>query len=138
MWFNRLDFCVYRLYTISTMENTKQKRLGVPMTVREKEMLDQITGYLGCNASEWVRSMIREKFTKLFPVYTQRAQIKAGIRTDRVLTPEEMCEQAGGKCGINAEGAKVCIFTNGHIKGSVTMDQPEQFKVMAKRIGLLG
>jgi hypothetical protein len=114
----------------------KKFRLLIAIDAKEKELLDTVLRSFGGNASEYIRSLIRIDYKKAFPLYTQKAQEKAGII--RIIDPEQLCEQAGGKKGIDANGAKVCIFNNGHITGSVPFDQPEQFKPMAKRMGMLG
>lgn len=105
----------------------KSKLLQVRIGAREEEMLGALCERLGSKQSEFLRSLIREKFLKVFPRYA----IKKGekdVLNEPELTPEQACEQAGGKV-VTKDGVQMCeIQLTASMKRYVPLSKPELFK----------
>jgi len=87
------------------------------MSDREKEILEAIKEKLGGNTSEIIRGLIREKYVKMFPEYTQAKKEKTPRQkffdSLELQEPKKLCEFLGGEIVID-EGIEKCF------KGKVT------------------
>lgn len=117
------------------MTNIRGLKVQVLMSDREKEMLDAVAEAGGCSATEMIRELIRAKHEKMNPAYRSRKQVMSPI----ALTPEQMCEKAGGKLHTNEDGTRVCLFVKPGtgLRGSVPLTMPEKFDDMAEKMGIL-
>lgn len=71
-------------------------------------MLDQLLSRFGTRTSEYLRSLIREKHSKVFPAYTNTGKAKI-LEVQEELTPEQACESVGGRIE-NVNGVQMCVI----------------------------
>ena len=96
----------------------KPHRTTFAFSDTEKKMLDGLCGVMGCNPSELLREMIRTRYLKLFPPYTDK-KVKLILEKEE-LTDEQFCEKwggkvvksggAGGKCEMELGGSLVSMM----------------------------
>lgn len=76
------------------------------LDTREEKLLTILLKKYGGSAQNLFRSFLKDKFDKAFPAYTIKT--KGGQNPMLVdLTPEQFCEQVGGKID---QMARVCMF----------------------------
>ena len=92
------------------MQNKKSKSLLLHFRVseREKQILDALCERLGSKPSEFIRSLLRDKFLKVFPKYSEKKDEKPVIE-EKELTPEQKCEKLGGSV-VTREGVRMCAI----------------------------
>ena len=87
----------------------RQTRLQVLVNEKELGMIGKIQGMMGgVGRSEAIRDCIRYRFDKYFPPYKLGAQ-QARSELEPKLTPEQLCERAGGVV-TEKEGLPVCAI----------------------------
>lgn len=112
-------------------KQTKSEVVLVRLSGQEKFMLEKICEKFGAKAPEYIRSVIREKFQRAFPAYTTKKN-EALIEESQQLTPEQACEQAGGRIET-VNGIQVCIFKlSKSMEANVPLSTPELFKKYKK------
>jgi hypothetical protein len=103
----------------------------------ENQMVQELCKKLGSRPPELIRGLIRDKHTKMFPAYTPQARMQAIERIpDEELTPEQICEKAGGRIGTNGAGDRVCILSNPknpNSQSSVLLSRPDTIMAAAKK-----
>lgn len=86
----------------------KTKLVQFRVSEREFEMLEALCDRYGAKASEYLRGIVREKFSKAFPVYTKAGQQRIAM-LEPELTPEQLCEAKGGKVEV-IDGVPMCVI----------------------------
>lgn len=91
--------------------SNRNKIIQIRFTEKELAMVEAICEKFGnISKSDAIRRCIQDRFIKIFPVYIKNVG-GAGV-PDEELTPEQICEQLGGKVG-RREGNQVCILPHG-------------------------
>src|SRR3990167_7792181 len=90
------------------MDNEKSKtiKLVVRLNKQEKEILERCLKYIGSTASEFIRSLIKNKSEKMFPYYKVKGRPIRKLEVE--LTVEQKCEMIGGRILKNEHGLLVC------------------------------
>lgn len=111
------------------MDTNKNRPVRFRVSEREGQMLDALCERLGKKPSEMFRSLLTDKFTKVFPAYAMRKKDeKIAAIAEPQLTPEQACEKAGGKVDI-VNGVPMCVFKIGKsMTSTVPLSSPELFK----------
>ena len=113
------------------MDNDNNKKTSLVqfrVSGQERVMLDQLLSRFGSMTSEYLRSLIREKHSKVFPAYAATGKAKA-LDLEPELTPEQACEQAGGKVEV-VNGIPMCVIKmSSSMTRKVPLSKPELFKV---------
>ncbi len=78
---------------------------------QERIMFDQLIEHFGVMRSEYLRSLIRDKHSKVFPAHTKIGREKV-LEIVEDLTDEQFCEKWGGKLK-RSEGGLLCTFKMG-------------------------
>ena len=90
-------------------------------------MLEQLTSRFDTRPSEYVRGLIRDAHRRTFPAYAALGKQKA-LDVEPELTPEQACEQAGGKVEI-VNGIPMCVLQiSSSMTRKVPLSKPELFK----------
>jgi hypothetical protein len=112
------------------MKITKDRMVQFRVSDREFEMLTQMCDHVGAMPSEFIRSLIRDKHVKMFPIYaqTRKEKLKREIADQVELTPEQACEQMGGTI-VNREGIPSCALKmSSTMTRYLPLSKPELFK----------
>ena len=114
-WLYTCKSCITFAYLLScTYMNNQLNNKGrlVQFRVSEKEglMLDKLCDQFGAKTSEYVRGLIRDRFFKVFPNYSTKKEIRQAIvAVEPQLTPEQYCEQKGGRVET-VNGIQMCVL----------------------------
>ena len=92
-------------------------------------MINSLCERLGKRRPELLRGLISEKFLKVFPKYAEKKGEAPAVEVPEIeLSPEQLCEQAGGKVQ-NVEGTMMCVIQiSSSMQRKVPLSKPELFK----------
>lgn len=100
----------------------------------EQKMLEALCNkFGGISAAETIRTCIRDRYRKEFPIYIMERQ-KAVSPAVEELTQEQICEAAGGKI-VMKEGIEKCDLTlpNSRTIYSIPLSDSAQIKAVSKQ-----
>jgi len=92
----------------------KTNRTTFAFSDREKEMLNNLCKAMGCNPSELFRSLIRDRYLKIFPPY--KNNVNNPLIPKEELTDQQICEMIapGAKVEKDNNGNLICIIPGAH------------------------
>src|SRR3990167_8632069 len=110
------------------MDNkNKSKIIQVRISEGEAKMLEEVCEKWSTRTSEYIRALIRDAHRRTFPAYAAKSA-RPISEDEPELTPEQACEQAGGKIETH-EGIQMCVFQiSKSMKRKVPLSMPEKFK----------
>lgn len=97
------------------------------LTENELKMVEALCERMGnIPKADMIRRCIQDRYRREFPVYITEKR-GSGSPVEEEFTPEQLCEQKGGKV-IVREGIPVCSFKmNESFTRSVPLSKPELF-----------
>ena len=103
------------------------KRINLMLSDSESRNLELLIGKYGGKATGFLRTLLKQAFEKEYGGYKEKS-VKGIIDPEDELTPEQVCEKAGGKV-VTREGIQVCEFqyNNGGFVRTIPIGRPELF-----------
>ena len=83
----------------------KSNKIILSVSDREKEMIEKVCSVTGKNKSEFIRSLITDRFLKMFPPY--KGDKSHPLVPVEDLTQEQICEINNGKL-VKNDGLLMC------------------------------
>ena len=110
------------------------KRINLFLSEIEERNLKVLLERYGGKAPAFMRQILKQAYEKEYGGYKAQQRGARPVRVDEPeLTPEQACEQAGGKVGIH-EGIPVCVIQiSDSMKSKIPLSKPELFKKYIKK-----
>ena len=108
------------------MNKKKTKIIQMRLSEGESKMINELCQRFSCSVSDLVRGWLRYNHKKTFPAYRSRKSMRVEV-LEKDLTPEQACEQAGGRVEIQ-NGVPMCVFQmSPGLKRNIPISRPELY-----------